>query len=300
MSNPVTEMQKQYNSKVPGQGSPPVAEADIYTVEPTNWFKAKPYGFAFFNRQAKSDQIAPEVEVIYLPILPSNVNVTTHFATNLVTTLFGVVEEHSEVRYYDITISGNTGIAPRWTGGTQKIPSAGKSSFDNKAILEDQLGGFLPEVTNVVNQAVNAVQSIGDSLTTGPTNDTGIAPAESGYLAFHELYKFFLRYKRDTAGFSVNGTTPRQTHPISFLNYKDGLRYDCVPRAFVLTRDAARPMLYNYNITLRAFNLRNVNDTGTEDDQLTKLGLGGMESQSIFSSLTDAAGTAATLVGAVL
>src|SRR6185369_1371883 len=73
-----------------------------YKVIKSNWFTAKPYGFKFTPRAGKA-------MTMFLPIAPSNLTISTGFATNAIPTLYGTVEEHSPVRYYDITIEGTTG-----------------------------------------------------------------------------------------------------------------------------------------------------------------------------------------------
>jgi hypothetical protein len=315
-----------------------------YVVDPTRWYKSYPYGFAFSSFDVKRGGQASET--FWLPIAPNNINVTTHYATNIITTLYGIVEEHSEVRYYDIVISGNTGIAPKYTVGFKTVPgsvdgtaipkpgialpnpnnpgspSIGRSSFGsaNKAAL----GGFLPEVANTFAAAANLVKSI---KTGGEVvNETGIKPEQSGYYAFHNFYKFLLQYKADASrvgalgaaatlqklgqvngtldfkrgGFSpIAKTTSRKTHPLQFLNYKDNIKYDCVPISFTLNRSAEHPMLYEYSIRLRAFNLQNVNAKGVPADNLLKeLGLGSLNG-SLFSKLTNVVGKASTLLSGV-
>jgi hypothetical protein len=283
-------------SKIPGfSGSEP------YQTDNNNWYKALPYGFSFFNRDATSDSVENS-EVLYLPILPSNIQTVTHYATNIVTTLYGVVEEHSEVRYYDITISGTTGFGPRFIGSsedpnpvTNNNASTGRSAFSS-ASLSDSFGGFLPEISNTISQVGDVISDI-----TGEGNKSaaGLSPDLTGYAAFHKLYKFFLRYKVDAAGSSLAGGKRRKTHPLRFLNYKDSIKYDCVPMAFTLERSAESPMLYNYNIKLRCYNLRGVSEKPAEQDLLARLGIGSATGQSLFSDLSGATTSAATLVSQV-
>lgn len=290
------------------------ADKEPYEVEPTNWYKSLPYGFAFWDISAGPSDKAKST--MYLPISPNNLSVTTSFATNVITTLYGVIEEHSEVRYYDIVISGTTGFAPRFVGAFKdgqplsSIQGSGRTAFQGQGVPD--LGGFLPEVTNTINQVLDVVQDIGDTLNGGPSNPTGIDPTKSGYVAFHNLYKFFLKYKNDAAQVSaaasalpfsiplalpaLDSAPKRKLHPIQFLNYKDGIKYDCVPLSFTLVRSAEKPMEYNYTIKLRGYNLQNVNAKPPAADQLAKLGLGGLEGQSLFSSMTSIAGNAASVV----
>lgn len=287
-----------------------------YTVTPSNWYKSLPYGFAFYSIDSKESS-APK-SVIYLPISPNNLTITTQFATNIVTTLYGIIEEHSEVRYHDITISGNTGYAPRFVapfeGGVRndQSQSIGRTAFSGSGV---DLGGFLPEVTNTINQALDVFNDISNTITGNSGNATGITADKSGYVAFHNLRKFFLKYKQDAAQLEaskqsiaspvkipVKRTQPvRKVHPIQFLNYKDGLKYDCVPISFTMTRSADNPMLYNYNIRLRAFNEQNVNEKLLAVDQRrAELGLDGLEGQNLFTKMTSVAGNAATVISALI
>ena len=297
-----------------------------YTTEPKKWYKAYPYGFAFWEFDGTGLSRSPLT--FWLPIAPNNINVTTHYATNIITTLYGIIEEHSEVRYYDIVISGNTGIAPKYTtthtprlgymdGPARKTfdaawkkvrqtlnpgqPSVGRASFGS-ADSAGVLGGFLPEVTNTLAAAANLASSIADDLTGGPLNKTGILPEESGYFAFHNLYNFLLKYKADASKSreaSIAGSKTRSKHPLQFLNHKDNIQYDCVPISFTLVRTADNPMLYQYNIKLRAFNLRNVNDGSVDnDDLLDELGLAGFQT-SLFAIMTGIAGKASTLLSGI-
>lgn len=280
-------------------------EKELYAVNPTNWYKSLPYGFEFFNRSEKSTSTS----VFYLPILPSNINITTHFATNIVTTLYGIVEEHSEIRYYDITISGTTGIAPRWPNeikqGTkpEDLTSEGRLSFESTGV---DLGGFLPEVTNTLNTVLDAADDIANSISGNPPMSTGVIASKSGYAAFHNLYKFLHKYKADAAGISHLGNSPRSIHPISFLNYKDGVRYDVAIQQFNLTRSADNPMLYNYSIKMRAFNLRGVDqkiaggDSSDLKSRLSTLGLGDVTGGSPFTRITGAVSSATTLISGLL
>lgn len=296
---------------------------DIYKVEVNNWYKTLPYGFVFHDR-ATSDTILRS-STFYLPISPNNIQVTTQFATNVVTTLYGVVEEHSAVRYYDMTISGTTGIAPKYVGEKKEqqsndsvgsltdqtgssesagsFMSTGRSAFDGNIIPD--LGGFFPEVTNVISQVVDTVSELASSFTGGVPDSTGIEPSKTGYAAFHNFYRFLMKYKKDAAGVGKLGNQPRKSaHSLQFLNYKDKIKYDCVPQSFTLVRNADNPMLYNYSIKMRCYNLRNIEAEAPEVNQLDKLGLLGpnstIEGNSLFSNLSSVASNTATLVSGFL
>ena len=243
----------------------------IYTVNPNNWYTTLPYGFRFTPRTSDGSK---GVQTFFLPINPSDIRINTSFATNGITTLYGVVEEHSEVRYYDVVISGTTGFAPRHVNtvnqgsglegpyalsgdDAQKWKSTGRSSQTTASI---SLGGFLPQLTNAIDQAKGTFQEI---TGTGPVNSTGVFTDQTGYLAFHNFYRFLLLYKKDASG--ENGFETRKKHPLTWLNYKDGTKMDCMINNFSMTRSASNPFMYDYSIQMRCYNLRGIN---TEDQTL--------------------------------
>lgn len=249
-----------------------------------NWYKQKPYGFKFVDRDNTT-------YTFYLPIAPSNINITTHFATNVISTMYGTVEEHSEQRYYDIVISGTTGISPRYykliedqvedlSNGQAKV--VGRAVQPIKATAQSSLGGFFKRTVSLIQNTLNQVS---DVLGVEDEPTTGIDAQRTGYAAFHNFYKFLLLYKKDVSGEDGRGNK-RRRHPLSFVNYKDNNQYDVAVQTFQLTKDAQDPMLYNYNIVMRAYNLRTADELDTASDlgeRIEELGLS-LES-STFSKI---------------
>lgn len=266
-----------------------------YKVESQNWYSAKPYGFKMKTRTGGTF-------TMFLPISPSNLNISTPFATNIIPTLYGTVEEHSDVRYYDITIEGTTGMSPKFIE-----PGAGTDS----AILYSQLrkqgrtttpiassisaGGFFAKTLGLANQIKNKAA---DLLDGGPKAKSGIVAENSGYVAFHNLYRFLLQYKKDAAG--VNGAAQnRKSHPLTFFNYKDNNQYDVVVRGFTMRRSADNPMLYYYSIQLRGYNLQPI--SAPVDDSLTQrladLGLNGVDGSSVLGDIKSLSSQAKGIIG---
>ena len=264
-----------------------------------NWYAAMPYGFQFFSRDKRKGD---NPETIYLPISPSNLNITTHYATNVITTLYGTVEEHSEQRYFDIVIEGTTGIAPRYVqvrdvelaGGFGGKFQRGRMTANIESSIPS-LGGFFSKTIGRIN---NILQKANDLLG-GEENTTGVDINRTGYVAFHNLYKFFLQYKRDAAGIDSNAA--RKQHPLWFINYKDNNRYKCSIQRFILKRSASDPMLYNYSIILRAYEVQNVSDkvANTFAARIRDLGLNGVNDSSIFGSIKDISNGAKGIVGSL-
>ena len=267
--------------------------ADInkkYEPISTNWYKQLPYTFAFTDKNSSKT-------FFNLPISPSNISITTHFATNVIATMYGTVEEHSEQRYFDITISGTTGIGPKYYRDTSS-PVDGQSGFvdsDKKGAtrlgfepqskLFGNLGGFARRSRELLNKTLESANGIAGILKPDDAIISGIADEANGYVAFHNFYLFLLKYKKDVSSANVS----RQGHPLQFINYKDNNQYDVSITNFQLTRDQRSPMLYNYNISMRAYNLRSADRAlATAGLTLSDVGLGGIET-SAFAKLSNSA-----------
>lgn len=254
----------------------------------SNWFTAKPYGFRFTPRIG-------EEKVMFLPIGPSNLTITTHFATTIIPTIYGTVEEHSPVRYFDIVIEGTTGMGPKYTvpmlssetpnliNGTQQ---SGRSSFSVHTSLSTAAAGFFAKTLNTADKVVSGVS---DQI--GKSAKSGLFLDQTGYIAFHNLYRFFLKYKKDVSGTDTNDgsidTTSREDnrgHPLVFFNHKDNNEYSVAIKSFTLRRDKENPMLYLYSIVLRGYDLKGIgapDKLESNRDILTTLGLDGI-SGSVF------------------
>ncbi len=279
----LTDMLPKVGKKVPKKSAPDVAPetSRIYNTDEhkkegssskdtalENWYKQLPYGFRFRGMD------------FYLPIAPSNLNITTHFATNVISTMYGTVEEHSEQRYYDITISGTTGMSPRYYKAVDQEVSTtkvvGRAGFPVKSKIGGTLGGFFKRTQALVQNTLNQVSD----LLADDDPSTGINLQRTGYAAFHNFYKFLLLHKKVAAGQSTIGTGSKN---LIFLNYKDQNQYNVAIQTFQLTRDASNPMLYNYHISMRAYNLQTVDSKEVRPDvgsRLAELGLNGINTSA--------------------
>lgn len=262
------------------KSAPIFADAD-YTPILTNWYAAKPYGFKFTPRSGRP-------MVMFLPIGPSNLSVATQFATSIVPTLYGTVEEHSPVRYYDISIEGTTGMGPRWVhpvdARERVVGSSGRSSFTVQQTIPSSIQGFLAKTLTRAQSAYSEATSVLAPLAVS----TGLQLDQTGYLAFHNLYRFLLKYKKDASGSDSSGSISRPdgSHPLVFFNYKDNNQYKVVVRSMTMRRDKEDPMLYHYSITLRGYDLETAGtDIKAESETqrlLSDLGLDGVDGSTFL------------------
>jgi hypothetical protein len=251
-----------------------ISSDDFYTIRQQLWYQTKPYAF-----EAIIDGLKKR---FYLPINPQNLTITTHYATTTMATLGSTIEQHAHQRYFDISIAGTTGIAPNnipvnLTSKDANIAGAlntentdidvnenfnatNRKSYDlnyfpqiNAAIL----GGFLSSIYNKTSNIVNRAADIGRTY----KFQSGVGDNVSGYATFHNLYRFFLAYKKSaTDGKSAHP----DSSPLMFLNFKDNNKYSCVINAFTLERSSDNPMLYNYSIQLRAYDLKDLGSSNKD------------------------------------
>jgi hypothetical protein len=249
----------------PGSSGADEPKDASYPLEGRRWYQTYPYAF----QAMVQEEGTVKRKQFFLPISPQNLSITSHFATNVVATFGGTVEEHSKVRYFDITIQGTTGFAPKYyksvdisspnpefVGPPAPITSGatkGRMSYQSGEIL-GSLGGFFAGTIGKVNQALNKAQdAIYAALGKAKPFQPGVFFDSSGYAAFHNLYTFLLEHKK----FAASGLpmSKGQEVPLVFVNYKDNNQYSCAVQRFTLSRSADNPMLYNYVIQLRAYDL---------------------------------------------
>jgi hypothetical protein len=195
----------------------------------------------------------------------------------------------------------------------QPEPQMGRSSFTVQQSLSTLAQGFVPKTAGAIQSVFNSAQEIGNLL--GRSAVTGVYLDQTGYLAFHNLYRFFLQYKKDVSGIKTKsgGTTeidptPRKQGigaPLVFFNHKDNNEYSVVIKNFALRRDKENPMLYYYSISMRGYDLRdlkstmNLDKTAASNQLLRSLGLDGIQGSSFMTDLKEAAALARDMLGSV-
>lgn len=259
----------QIHSKLPSdvkKNNPRVSTP--YQIVYQNWYKTIPYAlriekgevletFKVGNlKMLASMDLAPSNPIMYFfPINPESVSIGTPYAVNITPTLGGVVEEHSGAVFYNITISGTTGVLPEtdFSSGVPRNaqdlrPTAAKDGL----IPDGALGGFGAGAIASVNSIVSTLMGTSSKMVDGKRN------VKSGYTAYHVLYKYIWLYHFTKA----NGAK----HNLKFINFKDNNQYNVAVQNFQLTRDKGRPHLYQYTITMRAWNLKTMDGQATFGD----------------------------------
>jgi hypothetical protein len=231
------------------------SSSEYFTGDLAKTRKNRGYAFIMRYDQVKGKGPTAKYHRVFLPISPQELTVNELFATNLVATIGGVVEEHAPNRFLSINISGTTGHAPKnFTKHTGKelrtLNSPGrKPAYRNSLFDPDMAGGFggsqVDKVKKVADQAKDLL-----NMFSKRKRKSGIHANNTGYWAFKTLYSLLRSSKR--ASLKVN-----EAPCLYFVNYKDNFSYACVISTFTLTRSSANPMAYDYNIVLRAYDAQN-------------------------------------------
>ena len=232
-----------------------------------------------------------------LPITPQQLSISDAYSINTSATLRGVLEEHSGVRFKNITIQGSFGV---WPGRASITQPPGTPS-----ILQSVFGGTIAAAQNVATQfssILNAATSgsfASKPVTVRPENETAPSPEAggvgTGYYQTLMLSQFLEQYaeaKRDpkNAGWRL-----------VFDIIKQNQSFVVTPMGFTWTENVNRPMEINYNLQLKAWRRINLQET-LVDEPLSVTTLSPGILQQIVNTISAAQNTAAaatSLIGSV-
>ena len=178
---------------------------------------------------------------VTLDIPPSAITITSPFAISLIATNRGILEEHNGLVFKTIVISGSTGVMPINRGlgisGQQKNNVLTNFFPETGQAVNNLLGG-VNKLVKLVNPSSEKISN-GDELLRGNR--------DSGYGKFWRLHNFLVAYAEAKKDSKWKGAR------LVFGSPKDNVEYVCTPMQFEMKRDAARPLVYNYTIVLKAW-----------------------------------------------
>lgn len=251
-----------------------------------NWHKVFPYSFYVtvesggkVGKAGKLTKSGSKIDLKYtytLPIPPQSIAIDMVSASKVDATLGGVVEETSNNVFWTISLSGTTGTAVSRavsndnTANSRRKPA---DQFRERLATTGLLAGIAAGINGVLTKAGNVADSVaasasafasgniagGASGVTGALNDLLLPPQlfnssavngkVNGFTEIHELHRFLYTYS------FLKGKDPSR-YNLWFCNYKDGQKWRVIVQKFTLTKSAQSPMLYRYNIQLKAWNVR--------------------------------------------
>jgi hypothetical protein len=184
---------------------------------------------------------------VYLRIPPQNITISTQYAAQVSATNRGILEEHNGVVFRMINITGTTGVFPdRLTVGQDKSPGKDVNVIKN----------LFPNAYNSVKSALNSWEDVKNSVSGPPKRD--LSPedkqdnpdyTETGYYKFWVLHNFMVAY--------AEAKKAKDASDLRFVfnSPKDNISYVCTPISFDLKRNSAQPLLYNYTIILKCWDV---------------------------------------------
>jgi hypothetical protein len=220
----------------------------------THWNKLFPYQLVILKKVGKDWVIASDPNSVSrdntvppsftLPIPPQTLSIDMQFAAQVEASQGGVVEQYNGAAFYDIALSGTTGVLP--LRGTVETPSA----FSANTFT----GGVLLGTVNAVSTAVQSAATIGNipfpNVISEEEFQSTIASSKgygTGYFQFLQLKRFLEWY--DTA----KKQKTNQNLALGFAVWKEREVYVCTPMKFTVNRSAEKALHYQYSIVLRAW-----------------------------------------------
>lgn len=290
-----------------------VEDGPFYSVSAEDWYKTFPYRFRI--------EVDGEATYYSLPIPPESLSYQMVTASQLIPTLGGVVEETSPTVFWQINLSGTTGIAiaRKYTDNsdTLDVPASKENNF--RRVLR---GGIF---ANTFNKAANVYDAVTGAMDQGAIGAVGLLeglastaqrynssavptkiPEESttsrvanalgvdlsrftkdsekstnGYVEIHLLHNFLNAYSY------LKEENPDSSVNLYFESQKDNMQWQVIVKGFGFQKNAAQPYLYKYNISLQGFDLREVGDTNRKAiDRFGPNGdLGGVNSFTLTGAL---------------
>ena len=240
----------------------------------------------------------------FLPITPQQLSITDAYSINTSATLRGILEEHSGVRFKNISIQGTFGV---WPGRASIVappttPNALQSIF----------GGTIAAAENVATQFTSVINAVTTgSLASKPTTvrPDNTVPSETinsssdpeyggfgtGYYQTIMLQQFLEQYaeaKRDpnNASWRLVFDIPKQNQ--SFI---------VTPIGFTWNENVNRPMEINYSLQFKAWRRINLHDKlNGQPLQVTPLSPGILQQiLNVIQAAQNTAASAVNLIGAV-
>lgn len=179
---------------------------------------------------------------IALDVPPSSIAVSTPFAVSLTATNDGVLEESNGVVFRHIKIAGTTGVYI-----DRKLPMVSAEAKGARKILEN----LFPAATQALGALGDTLRSVTGTKNNGDKTQDDIQDMAKygGAAQFWRLHNFFI------AAAELKKLAANQNVRLVFGCPRDGIEYVCSAVSFDWKKSASDPMLYQYDITLTAFDI---------------------------------------------
>ncbi len=177
-----------------------------------------------------------------LPVPPEAYSISMPFAINSSVTLGGYMEEHNGAPIRMITMRGSTGVNV----------GRGRAPKPNFTFRNTVIAGTLQAANTTAKSFAQLgpnrkfVDNTHDQTDFDNVSESGFG-ALTGWYQFRLLQLFFESYA------DVKKTKAGRRMRLALATWKDEAVYLVTPQSFDVTKDAAAPLEYKYNIQLKAF-----------------------------------------------
>lgn len=261
----------------------------LWYIDAQDWYKVFGYRFSIayvdpskpngnideaLNINSGEENLGPvSWKHFTLPIPPSQLVVKPVFPSRVTSTLGGVVEETSAVKFWMVSMAGTTGTSISRLKEDQHSRVKMASKFREAIETTGLLAGVSANINSAVSKfggiadgLINAGQSLASGDIAGalggvtgslnnallppiPYNSSAVDNRANGFTEAQELQKFFFIYN------ALKGKHPKN-FALMFTNFKTDQSWRCVIKDFSLQQSAENPYLYRYSISLQCWDVR--------------------------------------------
>lgn len=257
-----------------------------------DWYKTYPYRFII--KELDTEAQSPMVLIYSLPIPPESLILKPVYPSEAIATMGGVVEETSDVVFWQIAMSGTMPHAISRKNNTEDDPALlFRANVSTTGPLSSIIGGVLKPIENALGKAGNIAGAFSSGFSSNnaasalqaalqpplPYKASGVVDSEgeatnNGFTEIHKLQKFFLLYQKLSTRFSQslkNKDLQGKKFALFFENIKDGQSFRIIPKETMFAKTAQSPYTYKYQLSFVAWNLATPNPI----DPIDRFGPGG-------------------------
>lgn len=229
-------------------------------IIPTEWYQIFPYQFVVIDAKNDPEKKSGDRYIYSLPIPPESIQLSMVPASRATATLGGVVEETSENVFWQINMSGTTGIAIGKQNNDVNPATIFRSTISTTGLLSG-LGAAVQQVFGQAQNIVNSVTSggsIGGSvagLLSGvtqpplPYSKSSVNNTSNGYSEINSLHKFLFAYS------ALKDREPNRWF-LYFINHKQDQKMRISLKGFNIQQSAQEPYLYRYRISIQGWDMQ--------------------------------------------
>lgn len=250
---------------------------------PGDWYKIYPYQFVVVDARNDKERKNGTRYIYSLPLPPDSLSINMIPASSATATLGGVVEETSVSVFWQVQLTGTTGIAVGRPTSSEGYDTKNPASIFRSTIsTTGLLSSFGSALTSLANPLIN-LENLGRDFASGninplqagagqlgiltqpnlPYTQSAVSNKSNGYKEIQLLHRFLFSYT------ALKDKEPDSWH-LYFINHKDDQKMRVILQGGLqITKSAQEPNLYRYRISMKGWDNRSIQDfvTATNIDR---------------------------------